>query len=79
MYSNGETSHTWMGTFENTKKVGCVLRREKGIACDAGVERYDTVAEICYIFYDPKKSSKKDEVVLVQPQFFVDSSDSIQS
>jgi hypothetical protein len=78
MYGDGVSSRTWMNTFENTRKVFCGLRREKGIACDPGVEPYDTVAELCYIFYDPKKSSEKNKVVLVQPQFFVDSSDSSQ-
>jgi hypothetical protein len=76
-YGDGETSHTWVGTIENTIKVGCVLRREKGIACDAGVEPFDTVAEICYMFYDRKQSSEQDGVVRVWPRF-VDSSDSSQ-
>jgi hypothetical protein len=77
-YGDGETSHKWMGTYENTREVICILRRENGIACDAGVEPYDTIAEICLIYYDGKNSSEQAKVVLVKPRFFVDSSDSSQ-
>ena len=70
--SVGVKAHSWRG-IPNTRKVHCVLKREKGTQCDSG-DPYDRVSETCWLYYNHRETTERNKVVRVNPRFG-DSSD----